>query len=47
MIARLIEFSIRNKLLVLLVTAALAGAGIWATLRAAASTPSPISRTCR
>jgi Cu(I)/Ag(I) efflux system membrane protein CusA/SilA len=32
MIARLIEFSIRNKLLVLLVTAALVGAGVWATL---------------
>src|ERR1700712_5474357 len=32
MIARLIEFSIRNKLLVLLVTAALIGGGIWATL---------------
>src|SRR5258708_19468538 len=31
MIARLIEFSIRNKLLVLLVTAALVGAGVWAT----------------
>ena len=32
MIAKLIEFSIRNKLLVLLVTAALVGAGVWATL---------------
>jgi Cu(I)/Ag(I) efflux system membrane protein CusA/SilA len=32
MIARLIELSIRNKLLVLLVTAALVGAGIWATM---------------
>ena len=31
MIAKLIEFSIRNKLLVLLVTAALVGAGVWAT----------------
>src|SRR6185437_2834087 len=33
MIAKLIEFSIRNKLLVLLVTAALVGAGVWATLK--------------
>ena len=32
MIAKLIEFSVRNKLLVLLVTAALVGAGVWATL---------------
>jgi Cu(I)/Ag(I) efflux system membrane protein CusA/SilA len=32
MVARLIEFSIRNKLLVLLITAALVGAGIWATV---------------
>src|SRR6184192_4420151 len=32
MIAKLIEFSIHNKLLVLLVTAALVVAGIWATL---------------
>jgi Cu(I)/Ag(I) efflux system membrane protein CusA/SilA len=32
MIAKLIEFSIRNKLLVLLLTAALVVAGIWATL---------------
>ncbi|HWE01412.1 MAG TPA: efflux RND transporter permease subunit [Tepidisphaeraceae bacterium] len=32
MIARLIEFSIRNKLMVLLLTAALIGGGIWATL---------------
>src|SRR5271154_3618828 len=32
MIAKLIEFSLRNKLLVLLVTAALVGAGVWATL---------------
>src|SRR5450432_1917033 len=32
MIARIIEFSIRNKLLVLLVTAALVGAGVWATV---------------
>ena len=32
MIARVIEFSIRNRLLVLLVTAALVGAGVWATL---------------
>ena len=32
MIARLIEFSFRNKLLVLLMTAALVGAGIWAML---------------
>ena len=32
MIAKLIEFSIRNKLLVLLVTAVLVGGGVWATL---------------
>ena len=32
MIARLIEFSVRNKLLVLLLTAALVVAGVWATL---------------
>jgi Cu(I)/Ag(I) efflux system membrane protein CusA/SilA len=32
MIAKLIELSIRNKLLVLLMTAALVGAGIWAML---------------
>lgn len=32
MIAKLIELSVRNKLLVLLLTAALVGAGIWATL---------------
>jgi Cu(I)/Ag(I) efflux system membrane protein CusA/SilA len=32
MIAKLIEFSVRNKLLVLLVTAALVGAGVWATM---------------
>ena len=32
MIARLIELSIRNKLLVLLLTAGLVAAGIWATL---------------
>ena len=32
MIAKLIEFSIRNKLLVLLITAALVGAGVWAAL---------------
>lgn len=32
MIARLIEFSVHNKLLVLLVTAALGVAGVWATL---------------
>ena len=32
MIAKLIEFSIRNKLLVLLMTAALIGAGIWAAM---------------
>jgi copper/silver efflux system protein len=32
MIARLIEFSIRNKLLVLLMTAALVGGGVWAML---------------
>ena len=32
MIAKLIEFSIRNKLLVLLMTAALVGAGVWAML---------------
>jgi Cu(I)/Ag(I) efflux system membrane protein CusA/SilA len=32
MIAKLIEFSIRNKLLVLLMTAALLGAGVWAML---------------
>ena len=32
MIARLIEFSVRNKLLVLTLTAALVAAGIWATL---------------
>jgi Cu(I)/Ag(I) efflux system membrane protein CusA/SilA len=31
MIARLIEFSIRNRFLVLLVTAALVGAGLWST----------------
>ena len=33
MIARLIEFSVRNKLLVLLLTAALVVAGVWAALR--------------
>ncbi len=32
MIARLIELSIRNKLMVLLMTAALVGAGVWAML---------------
>ena len=32
MIAKLIEFSIRNKLLVLLMTAALVGSGVWAML---------------
>ena len=32
MIARLIEFSIRNKLIVLLLTAALVVAGVWAML---------------
>ncbi len=32
MIAKLIEYSIRNKLLVLLMTAALVGAGVWAML---------------
>ena len=32
MIARVIEFSVGNKLLVLLITAALVAAGIWATL---------------
>jgi len=32
MIGRLIEFSVRNKLLVLLLTAALVGGGIWGTL---------------
>lgn len=34
MIARLIEFSIRNKLIVLLLTAALMGGGIWAMFHA-------------
>lgn len=33
MIARIIELSIRNRLMVLLLTAALVGTGIWSTLR--------------